>query len=110
MAWSIPFWTGLKGTRQRITLGTTPRHSDVPQGSEKGAVLFRFFMNNLPDAFEALTLLFVDDIKMVAGPAHNMKFHTLFTAVRDWSKKSDISVNRIKCNYLTIGREVPLKF
>ncbi len=33
----------------------------------------------------------------------------LLTAAWDWSKKWDLPINPSKCNYLTIGREVPLR-
>ncbi len=40
-------------------------HSDVPQGSVIGPLLFFLFVNDLPDVLETLTLLFADDVKMV---------------------------------------------
>ncbi len=45
-------------------------HSGGPQGSVIGPLLFLLFVNDLPDALEALTLLFADDIKM--GMAEEM--------------------------------------
>ncbi len=68
-------------------------HSGVPQGSVIYPLLFLLFVNELPDVIGALTLLFADDVKM---------------ATWDWSKKWDLPINPTKCNYLAIGRVVPL--
>ncbi len=38
-----------------------------------------------------------------------MNLHSSLTAAWDWSKKLDLPINPTKCNYLTIGREVPLR-
>ncbi len=38
-----------------------------------------------------------------------MNLHSSLTAAWDWSKKWDLPINPTKCNYLTIGREVPLR-
>ncbi len=51
---SIPYWAGLEGTRWWSTLG---KHC---QGYVAGP-----FLNDLPDALEALMLLFVDDVQIV---------------------------------------------
>ncbi len=38
-----------------------------------------------------------------------MNLHSSLAAAWDWSKKWDLPINSSKCNYLTIGREVPLR-
>ncbi len=38
-----------------------------------------------------------------------MNLHRSLTAAWDWSKKWDLPVNPTICNYLTIGRKVPLR-
>ncbi len=38
-----------------------------------------------------------------------MNLHSSLTAAWDRSKKWDLPINPIKCNYLTIGQEVPLR-
>ncbi len=41
---------------------TIPMRSDFPQASIINPFLFLLFVNKFPDAFEALTLLFLDDV------------------------------------------------
>ncbi len=84
-------------------------HSGVSQGSVIGPLLFLLFVNNLPDVLETLTLLFADDAKMVTRRSQSMNLRSSLTAAWDWSKKWDLQINPSKCNYLTIGREVPLR-
>ncbi len=47
--------------------GTIPLRSGVPQGSMTGPLLFPFFLNDLLDSLDALTLLMADDFKMVTS-------------------------------------------
>ncbi len=89
--------------------GAIPMHSGVPQGSVIGPLLFLLFVNDLPDVLETLTLLFMDDVKIVTRRSQSMNLRTSLTAAWDWSKKWDLPINPAKCNYLTIGREVPLR-
>ncbi len=50
-----------------------------------------------------------DEVKMVTRRTQNMNLRSSLTAAWDWSKKWDLPINPTKCNYLTIGREVPLR-
>ncbi len=72
-------------------------------------LLFLLFVYDLADVLETLTLIFADDIKMVTRRSQRMNLHSSLTAAWDWSKKWDLPINPTKCNYLTIGREVPLR-
>ncbi len=60
-------------------------HSCVPQGSVIGPLLVFLFANDLPEVLEALTLLFVDDVKMVTWRSQSINLHRSFTAAWDWS-------------------------
>ncbi len=84
--------------------GTIPMRSGVPQGSVISPLLFLLFVNDLPDFLEALTLLFADAVKMVTQRTQNMNLHSSLTAV--W----DPPINPAKCNYLTIGPDVPVRW
>ncbi len=89
--------------------GTIPMHSGVPQGSVISPLLFLLFVNDLPDIPEAMTLLFADDVRMVARMTQNMNLYRFLTAACDWSQKWDLPINPTKCNCRTIGREATLK-
>ncbi len=45
-----------------------------------GPLLFLLFVNDLPDVFETLTLLFADDIKIVTRRSQSMNCHSSLTA------------------------------
>ncbi len=60
-------------------LGPIPMHSGVPQGSMIGPLLFLLFVNDLPDVFEALTLLSADDVKMVTQWTQSMNILSALT-------------------------------
>ncbi len=68
-------------------------HSGVPQGSVIGPLLLLLFVNDLLDVLEAMTLLFADDVKLVAQRTQNLNLHGSRTAAWDWSKKWDLSIN-----------------
>ncbi len=89
--------------------GAIPMHSGVPQGTMKGPLPFLFFVNDLPDVLETMTLLSADDVKMVTRRSQSMNIRSSLTAAWDWLKKWDLPINPTKCNDLTIGREVPLR-
>ncbi len=80
-------------------------HSGVPQGSVIGPLLFLIFVNDLPEVLEARTLRFADDVKMVTLRSQSSSL----IAALEWSNKLDLPINPTKCNYPTIGREVPLR-
>ncbi len=52
-----------------------------------GPLLFLFFVYDLPDVLEALTLRFADDVKIVTRRTHKMNLHSYLTAAWDRSKK-----------------------
>ncbi len=62
-------------------------HSGVTHGSVIGQFLFLLSVNDLPDVLEELTLLFVDDVKMVTRRTQNMNLYKSLTAALDCSTK-----------------------
>ncbi len=67
------------------------------------------FVKDLPDALEPLARLFADDVRMVTPRMQNINLHSSLSDVWDWLQKGDLPTNPALCNYLTIGREVPLR-
>ncbi len=82
----------------------------APKTSLKdGRTSFLLFVNDPPDALEALSLLFTHDVKMVTLRIQNMNLYSRLVTAWDWSQKWDLPINLAKCKYLTIGREIPLR-
>ncbi len=60
-----------------------PVRRGVPQGYVIDPLLFRLFVIDLPDAPEALTLLFAGDVRLVTPRTQNMNLHSSLTAAWD---------------------------
>ncbi len=67
--------------------------SGVLQGSMIGPLLFLLFVNDLPNALEALSLLFVDDVKSVTHRTQNINLERSLITVWSWSKKWGLLIN-----------------
>ncbi len=62
--------------------GIIPMSSAVSHESVIGQLLFFLFVEDLPHALEALTLLIADAVKMLTCQAQNMRLHrSLITAL-----------------------------
>ncbi len=61
-------------------------------------------VNDLRDALGAVALLFSDDVRMVTVRTQNINLDS--SLIDAW----DLRTNPVKCNYLTIGQAVPLRF
>ncbi len=51
--------------------------------------------------------LFASDVKMVAHRVQKINLQESLDAAQDWSEKYDLQINPAKCNYLTIGQDIP---
>ncbi len=67
------------------------------------SLLLLLFVNDLPDALEALTLLFADNVNMVTRRTQEMSLHSSLSVSWDRSMKLDLLINPARSNYLTIG-------
>ncbi len=76
-------------------------HSGVPQVSVIDLLLFLMFVNDLPDALGALTLLFADDVKVVTRRPQNISLHN--SHIIKWG----LPINPVEWSYVTIGLDVP---
>ncbi len=78
----------LSGRVSKVNVGARPMHAGTPQGFVIGPLLFLLFLNDLLDGLEALTLLFADDVTMVAQRIQNMNLHSSLTAAWGWSERA----------------------
>ncbi len=62
-----------------------------------GALYF-LFVNDLSDSLEALTLLFVNDVKMETLQAQKSSLPRSLITAWDWSERRDVPINTAKCN------------
>ncbi len=68
-----------------------------------GRISLLLFVNDLPDALEALTLLFTHDVKMVTLRTQNLNLHSSLIAVWDWSHRSIL----LSANTSPLGENSP---
>ncbi len=68
-----------------------------------GRISLLFFVNDLPGALEALTLLFTHDVKMVTLRTQNLNLHGHLIAVWDWSHRSIL----LSANTSPLGENSP---
>ncbi len=54
-------------------------------------------------------MCYLKNQQVVTRRTQNMNLNSSLTAARHKLKKSNLTINPSKCNYLTIGREVPLR-
>ncbi len=66
-------------------------------------VVILLFVNELPDALEALTLVLTDYVKMLTRCTQNVSMHCSLIAAKKWSKIWALKINPLKCTHLTIG-------
>lgn len=80
--------------------------SGVPQGSVLGPVLFKLFVNDLPEAVKVSCLMYADDLKLwvrIQNDESVDELQTALDALADWSARWLLPVNKEKCHVLPIG-------
>ncbi len=86
-----------------------PMRSGIRQGPVKGPTLVLIFVNEFPNALEALKLLITDVVKIATCLAQQLGLQTYLIIAWDWAEKWDLPSKPAECSYLTNRREVPLR-
>ncbi len=77
--------------------------SGVPQGSVISPILFIIYVTDLPDHLSADSLLFADDVKLIAPRnCHDILQNSLNSSA-SWSKDWELDLNPTKSELLPIG-------
>ena len=101
----------LSGRHQRVVVNGTfskwkPVLSGIPQGSVLGPVLFRIFINDLPEVVKCYCKIFADDTKLYKAIScsndQQMLQLDLFQCC-DWSDDWLLLFNVLKCKYVQYG-------
>ena len=85
-----------------------PIITGVPQGSVLGPFLFLVYINDLPDACKAKTILYADDSALLCEENDiqklKLKAETEFRNIEVWTKYNKISINYNKTNFMLFSR------
>ena len=104
----------LSGRFQRVVLeGASsqwaPVTSGVPQGSLLGPLMFVVFINDLPDASNAINTAFYADDSKIFGAVkcvHDCEVvQTTLSNMDEWTRYNNIQFNISKCKVLTVTRK-----
>ncbi len=77
--------------------------SGVPQGSFIGLILFVIYVNDLPDHLSADSLLYADDVKLIAPRNRHDILQNSRNSSASWSKDWELDLNPTKHEHLPIG-------
>ncbi len=78
-----------------------PMLSGILQGPVKGRPLVLIFVNDFPNALEALKLLITDVVNIATGLAQQIGLQKYLIIVWDWSEKWGLPSNLAENSYLT---------
>ena len=87
-----------------------PVTSGVPQGSVLGPMLFIFYINDLPDVSNVITMIYADDTKAytsIKSLEDRNNLQQSIDRMYDWSQTWQLHFNQSKCQILHIGSNNP---
>ncbi len=77
--------------------------SGVPQGSVIGPIQFVIYVNDLPDHLSADSLLYADDVKLIAPRNRHDILQNSLNSSALWSKDWELDLNPAKSEHFPIG-------
>ena len=77
--------------------------SGIPQGSVLGPLLFKLFINDLPDCIKSFIKIFADDLKIIANSADTDTIENDLKNLEKWEKKWLLEFNIDKCKVLHLN-------
>ncbi len=80
--------------------------SGVPKGSVIGPILFLIYVNDLPDHLSAVSLLYADDVKLIALRNRHDILQNSLNINASWSKDWELDLNPTKSEHLSIGNSL----
>ena len=84
--------------------------SGVPQGSVLGPVLFKVYINDLPQNITVSCLLYADDLKLwrhIETDEDVDNLQSALDALDSWCQKWMLPINASKCSVLPVGGKQP---
>ncbi len=76
--------------------------SGVPQGSVLCPMLFVIYVNDLPNRLSAVSLLYADDVKLIAPRNCHDIFQNSLNISAGWSRDWELDLNSTKSEHLPI--------
>ncbi len=76
--------------------------SGVPQGSVIGPILFVIYLNDLPDLLSAGSLLYANDVKLIAPRNRHDILQNSLNSSAIWSKDWELDLNPTKMDYTVL--------
>ncbi len=83
--------------------------SGVPQGSVIVLILFVVYVNDLPDRLSAGSLLYADDVNLIAPRNRHDILQNSLNISTSWSRDWELDLNLTKNEHLPIGNPPPFR-
>ncbi len=81
--------------------------SGVPQSSVIGQILFVLYVNDLPDRLSADSLLYADDVELIASRNRRDILQNSLNISASWSRDWKLDLNPTNSEHLAISNNPP---